>query len=135
MDGKQLRAWRALNHFSQEQAAQLLGCSSKSILRYEKYPAGVAIPETIAAATLRISNTETVDEDPVIIPATHPHLYDRWRADKYVRNRLHPGYGKPIETIVRVSELATYVPPDPFKFSFGDMLQAEVDAQEGRKPK
>jgi transcriptional regulator with XRE-family HTH domain len=53
MDAKQFRTWRTIQGLSQEAAAKLLGCSTKSIGRYEKS----GPPEAIAAATLAMGKT------------------------------------------------------------------------------
>lgn len=50
----QLIAWRKAGDMSRETAAKLLGCSSKSLERYERGQS--PIPEKIAAATLSVGN-------------------------------------------------------------------------------
>lgn len=135
MTPAQLIAWRAHNNMTQQALATHLKVSVRTIARYETLgPKGRAIPATIPALLAQMANVKVVDEDPEIIPATHPHLYTRFRNTRYLRTREHPGYGKPMTHKVRVSELATYVPPAPEPPGIGTRMQAMVDAEEGRKP-
>jgi transcriptional regulator with XRE-family HTH domain len=74
MTPQQLIVWRKAAGLSRETAAKLLGCSSKSLERYESGKR--LVPDEIAAATLTMG--KTADAGVELAPPHDPQNFSTW---------------------------------------------------------